>query len=201
MFSSTKQQSQTSDLKQAWREWIAIVQLFADRQTGRQKIQSEQYVAVHSRLTKAIDRVIEEFTDQGIDTVHLQDLLTLIQPWNHLNALQTAEHRIAQNLCQQAKEHAKAFEPTQSESQLSWWVAILCSVLAFFVFYAVLDPETVSQWDKQLFGPTGLLGTLTTLWKEFENNRGNAQFLTILGGFAAMIVVMVVVVFRRPRNY
>ena len=87
-------------LSQTWRDWTAIVQLFANKRPACEQIAETVYCEIHQEVTASLNdmRELDAKTENSGLAVLCDRLNALARPWVTLNALRAADPRITQNL-------------------------------------------------------------------------------------------------------
>jgi hypothetical protein len=128
-------------LRQHWRWWTALVEVFAGRHRGARVVDPEEYQALHRQLLAACRTLAGGA--EGPERQLYQRLEELVRPWLTVYALRQADREILLDLlvrCRQAEQELPSqFRPRRVPR---WAAAALIGIVAV----AVLLVFTAGAW-------------------------------------------------------
>jgi len=171
-----------------WRQWTAIVELFARRKASRLKVDPEEYRALYQTLLRKAQTL--ESTAEGQDRDLMRGLQETVEPWLSIEAFRRADLLILLSLVEACHVAGRRLG---GERESAGWLgkALLPLGLLAVVTTAVLTgafwPPVEKVW-KELRGRAGPLGvTLRALGDEYKVFLGGL----VLVGLAVFLVTRI----------
>lgn len=141
-------------LRAAWRQWTAVVSLYARRVRLRRGVDPAAYGVIHHEVVTICRGLVRQH--EGAERAYYESLLDLAQPWLSVRTLTQADSAVLRDLlgrCQGVERDLGG--PRVNLAQAGRWLAVLLGLatLALAVFVVArgsgLDP---AWWLDRLHG-------------------------------------------------
>lgn len=194
---TTSTTAELGSLKQLWKQWTTIVEMFVRRDISRRHLRAEDYRTLHARLLEScrlnLDTHEEKFARRAAD---------IATPWMSVDSLNEAPAKLLEDL----RKNCRVAEGKSANSGRSLFshpgvvaaVFIALTAAACVVTLIALDSGTSPGW--QAFAADRLSGVeqVRKDWASIDERR--YSFWLIGGGVGVLIALMAYAVFRSPKQ-
>ena len=175
-------------IRSQWREWTAIVALFAQRQPGRHHVSKTNYQRLHGEL---LSQCQEKLASAEERCPLYQRMTELARPWRSVEALDAAEVEIARDLFDRCREVQRVLgdrpaAARQARASLLLAVSAGAAVAAAAVWMHAGD---TSPWNLHTWSVA-----LRRSWRVLAQAVGAADHSLILGGGIVAVGLAIVLV-------
>jgi len=91
-------------LRKNWKRWTDIVAEFSARPNARSNLKDREYLALHAALVEGSQAQATQCEKQDRDSVLFLEMTSILQPWNSLQTLDQAGHRLLVPLARRCRE-------------------------------------------------------------------------------------------------
>ncbi|MGI6419003.1 MAG: hypothetical protein ACOX1P_25410 [Thermoguttaceae bacterium] len=175
-------------IRSQWREWTAIVALFAQRQPGRHHVSKTNYQKLHGEL---LSRCQEKLASAEDRCPLYQRMAELARPWRSVESLDAAEAEIARDLFDECREVQRVLgdrpaAARQARARLLPALSVGAAVAAAAVWMQAGD---TSPWNLHSWSVA-----LRRSWRFLVQAVGASDHSWILGGGIVAVGMAIVLV-------
>ncbi len=175
-------------IRSQWREWTAIVALFAQRRPGRHHVSKTNYQRLHGEL---LSRCQEKLASAEERCPLYQRMTELARPWRSVEALDAAEVEIARDLFDRCREVQRVLgdrpaAARQARASLFLALSAGAAVAAAAVWMHAGD---TSPWNLHTWSVA-----LRRSWRVLAQAVGASDHSLILGGRIVAVGLAIVLV-------
>lgn len=190
--------TEIASLKNQWKQWTAVVDLFARHDIARRQVKAEDYRALHARLLETCNG-----NTDAQDADFARRATEIASPWMSVESLNEAPRKILENLratCHQLAEGRSKGLGRQLASQR--WIPVAVFITLFvgagLATLFVLDPSGGAGWK------TGILDRVSQIEQTRKStlltNDGKLAFWVMAVAGGTVTAIMAYCVFRAPKQ-
>lgn len=178
--------AELAGLRRRWRQWSAIVRLFAQHRTGRDRVKESEYRALHDALLESC-RVQATRGDETRRSFFRQ-MEDMAKPWLTAHSLARADRAILLDLLARCQKVERALGGAR------WWLRRTTRVLVLLLVVALAGGLLLASWSASQAGLPGLeraRGPLHQVWLAVKQSSFNQRLLvagTVVTLFAGYMV-------------